>query len=873
MFIPREQIKKEAQRIISDSVDNDIILIVAYKGVGKAKLLKEIYGSTAYNSKLIVANGEIVKTDACSLKRCFAEGIIEYVSRNNGTAEIRKKLEAHINSSVYGGFRLFKPRKLQKEICYEALCKHSLRKLKSIYFDLAKDLPLVLISSGMVLTDEEVKYLESLDSNSSEETGARITFVLGVRATPSCIDNISRIINNRIRGIWLMPLMAIVERSAIQNDVYSMSEISIENPLGSNKAVVVNEDSLVNLLDVETYRVVRNFVDNGLNPQKIHILANQEISIKSYDYLLDVTREIYKVRPSQFDKGLVLQFDNRLLWLDVLSYYYALYKELDTAIIETQKFFFLLINRMLLPSDKSGIVIFKKLKRNSFLSFIHEAVYSKRNSIVDGFAKYYSDLAKLTKIVYSRSVDNYGNHKKNLIAIEVLDRVAVDFSAESLGALEGIYESTQICSVLDIGLEMLSSNMQKITEGTKIPDDILSSINTFVETCIRELYKWNDVTLLDKLFDFLELYSKNNPNQPSTYRLYFSNSNPMMTEMINDRIKDKVSKGVILMNPVDQNMREFWYNMGKQVVEEYKDKLNMPIGKVLPLGTLNEKLSQCEIILLTANSVENAIITRDLKKSCHVEEPEKIITDKQMYQFFTLLNHNITHIIPQRTSSFTENGSADAVRSVLSHIDKSNNKLKAIFSLGVAYGVNPKVGRDEKGQSIGDVLVSNRLIRWDAFMKTINGEIQYDDHDFVYVADEILGGCKEYLRMKDMPWSKELNIGQFNWFLGTLLCGNAVINDPDFKNALLRATERYGIRDTIIGGEMEGSGIWFSNSFSSVPIIIIKGICDWAENKNGWDFIKTEGLTSDLVKDCVQAYATQHAFKTFEFIVSQVYGQ
>lgn len=71
--------------------------------------------------------------------------------------------------------------------------------------------------------------------------------------------------------------------------------------------------------------------------------------------------------------------------------------------------------------------------------------------------------------------------------------------------------------------------------------------------------------------------------------------------------------------------------MGKQVVEEYKDKLNMPIGKALPLGTLNEKLSQCEIILLTANSTENAIITRDLKKSCHIEEPEKNVADKQVY--------------------------------------------------------------------------------------------------------------------------------------------------------------------------------------------------------------------------------------------------
>lgn len=862
---------KEAQRIIDDDIDNDIILIVAHKGVGKAKLLEEIYGSTAYNPQLIVANGKVVKTNACSLKRCFAEGIIEYISRYN-KLEIRRKLNYHIRNSLSIGMRLLASRKLQKEVYYNALCQQSLRSLKRIYFDLAQDLPLVLISSAMLLSIEEIEYLESLDDDPLGEAGARLTFVLGVRAVPQCIGNISRIVNNRKRGICLMPLMATIERNAIQDDVHSISEISIGGSLGSNKKIV-NEELLVDLLDVETYMVVRSFVDNKLSPQKIHILANQEISRKSYDYLQDVAREMYGMQPSQFGSGLILQYDNRLLWLDVLSYYYALYKELDTAIIEAQKFFFLLINRIVLRSDESEIVRFKKLKRNSFLSFIHEAVYSEGNNIVDGFAKYYSDMAKLTRIVYSRAVDNYGDYTKNLIAVEVLDRVAVDFTPESLNALGGIYEATQICSVLDIGLEMLTNYMRMISEGTRIPDDIITSINTFVKRCIGEMYKWNDVTLLDKIIDFLEHYSKNIPNPLSFYEFYYPDRNPMMTEMIINRIRDKVLKGVFLMNPVDQNMQEFWYGMGEQIVEEYKDKCYMPKGKALSSEVLNEKLSQCEFILLTANSVETAIITRILINSCQIKEPEKITEDKQLYQFFTLLNHNITHIIPSRPSSFTENGSADAVRSVLSRIDKYSNKLKAIFSLGVAYGINPKVVGNEEGQSIGDVLVSNRLIRWDAFLKINNGEIDYDDHDFVYVADEVLGGCKNYLIEKNMPSSKEINIGQFNWFLGTLLCGNAVISDGDFKNALLRATKTHGIENKIIGGEMEGSGIWYASRNANVPIMVIKGICDWAENKNGWRFATNERLSNDKIKDCVQAYATHNAYKTFEFIVSQVYGE
>ena len=55
--------------------------------------------------------------------------------------------------------------------------------------------------------------------------------------------------------------------------------------------------------------------------------------------------------------------------------------------------------------------------------------------------------------------------------------------------------------------------------------------------------------------------------------------------------------------------------------------------------------------------------------------------------------------------------------------------------------------------------------------------------------------------------------------------------------------------------------------------MIIKGICDWGANKNGWDFVSTDKREKSLIKDCVQALCCENAFRTFEFIVSQVYGE
>ena len=868
MFFSKEQIMKEVQRIISDDYDNDIILIAANKGVGKKKLLKEIYGSTVYNSGLIVSNGEI-NTSACSLRRCFAEGIIEYISRNNNI-ENRNRLKRRINVSATAAMRLVASRKLQKEKLYIALCEYSLSELKDIYIDLAKDLPLVLISSSMDLTYEEVEYLKSLKNDLSERTGGRITFVIGVRATPSNNRHIKEIVSSRERGIWLLPLMASVEINAAKNDVYSMSKITTENKSGSS--AIINEGLLIDLMDLETYNVIRDFVDRVLDPQKIYIMAKQEISMKSYDYLLNIYVELYKMQPSQFNDGLVVQYNNKLLWIDILTYYYALFKKLDDAIIGTQNFFFIFINKIRQSSKEPGEDRFKKLNMDYFLSFIHEVVYNNWNIVADGFADYYTDFAKLAKNIFLYYVYNYRDYKENLAAINVLERVTFDITLDSLNAIQVIYDSTQICSVLDIGLDMLSENVNLVNIKANYSVELRTSIDAFLKLCIAEVHRWNDITLLDKLICFLEKYSSHNPITLSIIEWYKKDSDQIMKEIIRELIRDKVSKGVIMMNRAEQNMHEFWYSMGKKIIEEYKEKCYMPIGKALPSEGLNEKLSRCEFIIITANSVENAIITRDLMESCNIKLPEKITEDNQLYQFFTLQNHNITHIVPQRTSSFSENGSADAVRSVLDRIDMSNSKLKAIFSIGVAYGVNPNVFNENKDQNIGDVLVSNRLIRWDAYIKIKNGEIQYNERDIVFVAEKILAGCKEYLQRKNMPRSKEIDIGQFNWHLGTLLCGNAVIDDVFFKNALLNAFKLYGNTDEIVGGEMEGSGIWFACKNTNVPIMIIKGICDWAENKNGWDVVEQKGLSNDLIKDCIQAYATHNAYKTLEFIINQVFG-
>ena len=83
MFVSKEYIKKQVLNIIHNDTDNDIVFIVANKGIGKLKLLNELYDFESFNKNIIVANEKKVKGTYSSLKKCFIDGIYNYLKQNN----------------------------------------------------------------------------------------------------------------------------------------------------------------------------------------------------------------------------------------------------------------------------------------------------------------------------------------------------------------------------------------------------------------------------------------------------------------------------------------------------------------------------------------------------------------------------------------------------------------------------------------------------------------------------------------------------------------------------------------------------------------------------------------------------------------------
>jgi hypothetical protein len=494
MFLTKEEAKENIKCIIADDIDNEIVFVVAHKGVGKTELLEEIYGSASFNSQIVIADGKRIIANAPCINRCFADGILTYLSRHN-SAYNRKKLckylRSHISNSL--AFITVARRKLKIHAIASVLCSLSLNELKNVYYNLAGNAPLVIVSSAMSLTDEEIRYLKELQNDKLGCVGARTTFIVGVRATPQNLGIIDEIAKSKTNGILIMPLLPKIENKSTASDPRSISSISIKGFGIINNVRQLQEKIFSNSVYFDTYEIVRHLSNNHFGPCNLFILANQEVSLKDYEYICDITKIMYKTDLPDYESRLILPNNGKLLWLDVLSYYLALQKGIDEAINETQHFFLGIISEITTSNNK---ICFGKPSRNAFISFIKNASSIKGNVLAEGFARYYSDFASLIRILF---LGNNWSYQDSLMAVEVLDRIVLEFSIGSINAILNIYKSTQICFVLDIGLNTIKNFIQGLPHNSMITHEKKMCIENFMRICMLEAYKWHDITLINEI--------------------------------------------------------------------------------------------------------------------------------------------------------------------------------------------------------------------------------------------------------------------------------------------------------------------------------------------------------------------------------------
>lgn len=304
------------------------------------------------------------------------------------------------------------------------------------------------------------------------------------------------------------------------------------------------------------------------------------------------------------------------------------------------------------------------------------------------------------------------------------------------------------------------------------------------------------------------------------------------------------------------DMSDFWEKHGSRLKSQYMNRLSSsPEGILLNEDYLADKLKRCKTLIITANQVEGNIVTSclmGLNKNCPLE---RIVADRQLYQFSEINHFPVVHIWPQSTSSFTAHGSFQAISEAFKYF-----RPHQVISLGVAFGAKPDI------QHLGDVIVANAVIPYDAFNKVVNGRITLNPHETYETDYNLLANWAHMLGIPTQLEKQCRQVGResFQWHYGSILSGGSVISDIREKNRLFVAASQY----KLVGGEMEGHGIYFACEQAGVPCIIIKGICDWGALKNNWEIDDT--VCADTIKNCVQAYATDNAFFALCYLLKQL---
>lgn len=330
-----------------------------------------------------------------------------------------------------------------------------------------------------------------------------------------------------------------------------------------------------------------------------------------------------------------------------------------------------------------------------------------------------------------------------------------------------------------------------------------------------------------------------------------------------------VVQKVRMLEAVNENLHEFW-NANKNTLMEKRN-----LDRTVPdsdgvVKDIEEAFGRCKVVILSANRIEGIAITRLLKDKEINDGPLlSCFEGSTEFQFAKVDGVPILHILPGNTSSFSPDGSFNALMKALRHF-RDDNRPRFVFSVGVAFGQEP--GR----QSLGDVLISDRLVCYDAFNKLSDGKLKLNRDDVVAVGGNIFTVCKPISEDDpDGPSRYQIKgqpVGTFKWFKGPLLTGGTVLSDADEKILLNKAALDQGVE--VVGGEMEGSGVYFAchSVTPDIPFLVVKGICDWGVNKNGWKFAVDEsGYTSTEIKDCVQALACRNAFAVARFIISRLH--
>lgn len=247
------------------------------------------------------------------------------------------------------------------------------------------------------------------------------------------------------------------------------------------------------------------------------------------------------------------------------------------------------------------------------------------------------------------------------------------------------------------------------------------------------------------------------------------------------------------------------------------------------------------ILLVTATEIEDKNLKEKLLPLDGEELVLEVRKDNATYYIGKFGNFAVAHVKCGDMGSVSSMGSIITINNAINHI-----KPKFVLMIGIAFGVNP-----EK-QNIGDVLVSKTIMPYES--QRI-GEINNIYRGPKPEASNNLRDCFNNAN----NWNFELPNGdKAKKEICDILSGEKLIDDIDYRENLRRDFP------TAKGGEMEGAGLYAACQDKSVPWILVKGICDFADgNKNEGKDEKQKIAMQSALSLCLNVFGKKYVFESF----------
>ncbi len=256
------------------------------------------------------------------------------------------------------------------------------------------------------------------------------------------------------------------------------------------------------------------------------------------------------------------------------------------------------------------------------------------------------------------------------------------------------------------------------------------------------------------------------------------------------------------------------------------------------LELFTEQLTRTRMLIVTATKIEKDALHNVLKPLNGKEKIVQVSKDKQTYYLGIFGRYNVVHVacgdmgsIGRASSTIT---TADAIRDC---------NPKIVIVVGIAFGT------DRKKQSIGDVLISDRVIMYEAqrLGKTVTINKSKEGP-----ASSLL--INRFVNAND--WKYESLKGRAKTEVGAILSGEKLVDNAEEKSKLL------AMHPTAIGGEMEGGGIYSACDGKENHWIMIKAICDFADGNKGKNKKENQAIASaSAVSICEFVCTKNHVFE------------